>query len=422
MKNNSKKTSEDRVNIEPTEQLRRRVEADPQGTKRILALDGGGVFGVIEIAFLERIEEMLRQRYGKPDLVLSDYFDLIGGTSTGSIIATALALGMPMSRIKELYFESVKVIFRKPWFAIPLLTPRFDESGLMFMLNKILGDEELQSDKLKTGLVIVSKRIDTAAVWALSNNYKSKYWNDGPKNDKGDPDPIGNRYYRLKDIVRASTAAPTYFRPHCMNIIGKEDGLFCDGGVSPHNNPSLLMLMMAGIEGYNFNWPINRDQLMMISIGTGWLRPRIKVEEARRWFPFWFGIRTLRGLIWDGQVNALTMMQWLSNPRAPWWINGEIGSVGKQVLSGQGVEFLKFQRYDLPINPIDVNAEAGSQITDQYASAFTDMMNPAVMRPIYELAVKAAHGQVHPDGKVHPDDFPPGFDIAPPVAAQSAAA
>ena len=60
------------------------------GPKRILALDGGGVRGVLTIAFLERIEEILKQQTGKP-MRLADHFDLIGGTSTGSIIAVALA-------------------------------------------------------------------------------------------------------------------------------------------------------------------------------------------------------------------------------------------------------------------------------------------------------------------------------------------
>src|ERR1041384_3003048 len=68
------------------------------GPKRILSLDGGGVRGVISLAYLERIQAILRERHG-PGLRLCDYFDLIGGTSTGSIIATGLALGMPVDEL-----------------------------------------------------------------------------------------------------------------------------------------------------------------------------------------------------------------------------------------------------------------------------------------------------------------------------------
>ncbi|MFM7550941.1 MAG: patatin-like phospholipase family protein [Cyanobacteriota bacterium] len=62
------------------------------GPKRVLALDGGGVRGILTLGFLERIEWLLRQRHGgDPAFRLCDYFDLIAGTSTGSIIAALLA-------------------------------------------------------------------------------------------------------------------------------------------------------------------------------------------------------------------------------------------------------------------------------------------------------------------------------------------
>ena len=75
------------------------------GPKRLLALDGGGIRGLVTVGYLARIEALLRERHGRNDLVLADYFDLIGGTSTGSIIATGLALGWEVARIRELYLE-----------------------------------------------------------------------------------------------------------------------------------------------------------------------------------------------------------------------------------------------------------------------------------------------------------------------------
>jgi hypothetical protein len=59
--------------------------------KRILSLDGGGIRGILTLEFLGVIESMLRKRSGRDDFRLCDYFDLIGGTSTGSIIAAGLA-------------------------------------------------------------------------------------------------------------------------------------------------------------------------------------------------------------------------------------------------------------------------------------------------------------------------------------------
>jgi uncharacterized protein len=72
------------------------------GPKRILSLDGGGVRGAISIAFLERLEKIVEVIEGRPTL-LGDWFDLIGGTSTGAIIAGALALGYRAADIHELY-------------------------------------------------------------------------------------------------------------------------------------------------------------------------------------------------------------------------------------------------------------------------------------------------------------------------------
>ena len=75
----------------------------PGHPKRILALDGGGVRGALTLSYLARIESLLRARYGDSDLRLCDYFDLIGGTSTGAIIATGLAIGKTVAELQDLY-------------------------------------------------------------------------------------------------------------------------------------------------------------------------------------------------------------------------------------------------------------------------------------------------------------------------------
>ena len=138
--------------------LQSRLEPGP--TKRILALDGGGVRGLITLGILEAIERRLIVRSGRANLVLSDYFDLIAGTSTGSIIATGLAMGMKVSRLIDLYIAASPSIFpktrRKGWFV-----NKYDASPLEDLLEKIVGDEPLESDKLKTGLMICTKRMDT---------------------------------------------------------------------------------------------------------------------------------------------------------------------------------------------------------------------------------------------------------------------
>ena len=79
---------------------------EPGGTKRILALDGGGIRGALTLGYLQRIEDVLKEQSDdKENFRLSDYFDLIGGTSTGAIIASCLAIGMKVSQITDLYMK-----------------------------------------------------------------------------------------------------------------------------------------------------------------------------------------------------------------------------------------------------------------------------------------------------------------------------
>jgi len=115
-------------------------------TKRILALDGGGIRGALTLGFLEKMEAELRSQHANENLLLSDYFDLIGGTSTGSIIAGCLAIGMDVAEVKKKYLGIGAKIFskkRKRW--LPdlglgvryFLSANYDDSILERELKKM---------------------------------------------------------------------------------------------------------------------------------------------------------------------------------------------------------------------------------------------------------------------------------------------
>ena len=188
------------------------------GVKRVLALDGGGVKGIVSIAFLEKMETLLRERSGRGnDFRLCDYFDLVGGTSTGSLLATLIALGYPVADIKKMYLEWAPAIFRAPWFGFSLLGPRFSSRGLKKRARAVLKDRTLETADLKTGFAIIAKRVDTGSPWVLSNNPRSAYWND-----PDDRHFLGNRNYRLADLVCASAAAPSYFAPKRLRMVHQD--------------------------------------------------------------------------------------------------------------------------------------------------------------------------------------------------------
>ena len=89
-----------------------RDKLDKIGPRKLLALDGGGIRGVITLEILAEIERQLEKKLGRgDDFVLADYFDYIAGTSTGAIIGTCLALGMRVEEVARFYKESGPAMF-----------------------------------------------------------------------------------------------------------------------------------------------------------------------------------------------------------------------------------------------------------------------------------------------------------------------
>jgi len=168
---------------------------DPATTpKRILSLDGGGIRGILTLEYLSAIENMLKQRSGRQDFVLSEYFDLIGGTSTGSIIAAGLACGMSVDKLKELYRELGNQIFVSKFWKKGILAPKFASGPVQQALDAQLGaDTTLDSDRVLTGLMIMTKRLDTGSPWPLHNHPNARYAAQDGK-------------LLLSHVVRASTS------------------------------------------------------------------------------------------------------------------------------------------------------------------------------------------------------------------------
>src|SRR5262249_7283576 len=162
--------------------------------KRVLALDGGGVRGAITVAFLERIEALLSEHRGGQPVRLGEYFHLGGGTSTGSGIAGEMALCFSAHQVKKRYTELAPLAIENQRWTIAILRAKFNVHGLRSEIEKIVGDLELQSEELITGLCVVTKRMDTGSPWILANNPKAPYWNDGATHD-------GNKHYRLANLV-----------------------------------------------------------------------------------------------------------------------------------------------------------------------------------------------------------------------------
>lgn len=379
------------------------------GKKRMLALDGGGVRGMLTLGILMQLEDRLRKQHSNPNMVLADYFDMIGGTSAGAILATQLALGDEVEAVTSLFREMSPAIFTAPafWrqpqrlipFLGPLLVPQFDVRYLEKRLKKKLGDLRLGSPELKTGLCIVTKRIDTGSPWVLTNNPRSKFW--FAKMDR----MVANKEYRLVDVVRASAAAPHFFKPHKIKISmddKEKPGVFVDGGVSPFNNPALQLMMLAGLKGYGLEWPMGEENLFIVSVGTGGYRLRStgKGISARQ------AVSALSGMIGDGEALTLTLMQWMSASANPWKINSEIDDLSDHFLGqGQGLTkpLLRFKRYDAPLEPDWLKSQLNLEYSVEELNSLRDFTNPSNIDELFKIGSAAAATQVQIGH--FPDDF-----------------
>ena len=232
------------------------------GPKKILALDGGGIRGILTVEVLAKIEHMLRHNLGRGnDFVLADYFDFFAGTSTGAIIAACLSWRMSIDRIRDFYLQNGREMFDKASLLNRYYRHKFEDQKLSARLRQEFGAETtLGSEKIDGLLMMVLRNASTDSPWPISNNPRAKY-NDCAREDC-------NLGLPLWQLVRASTAAPTYFPPEVVRV-GQKEFIFVDGGITMYNNPAFQAFLMATVEAFNLNWPVGENDLLLVSVGTG---------------------------------------------------------------------------------------------------------------------------------------------------------
>lgn len=108
-----------------------------QFSHRMLALDGGGIRGLVTLGILEKIERLIAEQTGKK---LCEYFDYIAGTSTGAIIAAGLARGLTTADLIEFYKQSGKQMFEHS-FLIERLKYFYTADPLKEQLQDVFGKD-----------------------------------------------------------------------------------------------------------------------------------------------------------------------------------------------------------------------------------------------------------------------------------------
>jgi len=167
---------------------------------------------------------------------------------------------MSVDAVSKFYHESGPARFSRAGL-LKRFWYKFSDESLAGKLRSVLGEDTTLGDpKIRTLLMMVLRNATTDSPWPVSNNPYAKY-NDRRRDDC-------NLNLPLWKLVRASTAAPTYFPPE-MVTVGTKDFLFVDGGVTMYNNPAFHMFLMATLEPYKVQWPTGADRMLIVSAGTG---------------------------------------------------------------------------------------------------------------------------------------------------------
>ncbi|WP_265024398.1 patatin-like phospholipase family protein [Wolbachia endosymbiont (group A) of Eupithecia tripunctaria] len=222
--------------------------------KYILSVDGGGIRGIIPAIILAEIEKRAR----KP---IAEIFDLMAGTSTGGIVVAGLCKKdkpqYSANDLVEFYQEYGSYIFKSSFLRRSIFSwfncAQYSHKNIEFVLDKYFGDDTLQNTL--SNVLLTS--------YDIHNNHPFffKSW----KEDRN--------FIKLKDALRATTSAPTYFAPKYLKINHKEMVLV-DGGVFA-NNPAAC----AYASGKRL---FPNDDILLLSIGTGRTDRSIEYANSKR--------------------------------------------------------------------------------------------------------------------------------------------
>ena len=221
---------------------------------RILSIDGGGMRGVFPAHILKCVSERLEVR-------ARDHFQLIAGTSTGAIIAAAVACGIEPGEIVSMYLKHGQEIFRPMGRPLPriirsALSSLYDSTRLKGILKSIFGETKMGD--VQVPLLLPATDVGLGGVHVFKSSYS--------------PDFTRDRDVPVYEAVVASCSAPMYFDP-----VRVKEYLLADGGLWA-NNPSLAAVIDAQ---HRLN--AHLEYIRVLSLGTGYARESYGLGSNRRW-------------------------------------------------------------------------------------------------------------------------------------------
>ncbi len=243
--------------------------------KRILSIDGGGIRGIIPGMILVALEEKIQRATNNPNAYLTDYFDFFAGTSTGGILLSILLCPSDEDPTKQKYTarqaldvylkHGVEIFNAKPWRRFlgrfGLVSELYDATILEKVLYGYFGDKKL-SEMLRPCII-------TAYDIELRKNHlfrQQKAISHGASRD-----------FLIRDVCRATSAAPTYFAVAEIFSLAKTRYPLVDGGVFAHNPAlSALLELVKSYKTYRI------DDIWILSLGTGLSKISYNYEDFKK--------------------------------------------------------------------------------------------------------------------------------------------
>lgn len=258
----------------PRSESNSQTQFKKDGTYRVLCLDGGGAKGFYTLGVLKEVESVVGP--------LHECFDLIYGTSTGSIIAAMLGLGMNVDSIHAHYKTHVPAVMSK-WFA------RSRSSALKALAEDIF--KELEFDAFKTDIGIVSTKWEHEKPMIFKTNIAQAH---------GRKDTFKPGFgVKIADAVQASCSAFPFFLKTTIQTSAGDNFKLIDGGFCA-NNPTLYALADALVSVGK-----QRADVRVLSVGVGNYPPpkSIKMWIVKKLGP---GVELLQKTL---EVNTQSMDQ-----------------------------------------------------------------------------------------------------------------
>jgi patatin-like phospholipase/acyl hydrolase len=278
------------------------LKSDDAKPFRILSLDGGGIRGAFTAGFLACIEE----RTGHP---VGRHFDLIAGTSTGGIIAAALAFGEPARRVEDFYLNHGPLIFRRPWqkptdwYKKPVrwASRLYSRAADRIFYNRFRIDRhwarnsKYVAEDLKSALmeVFADKKLGQAQTRLLIPSVNAISGQPKVFKTSHSPHLFTDHDYKIVDVLLATTAAPTYFPAAAV----EPGSAYVDGGLWA-NNPSVVAIVEAMMIAERCKRPgidpaFSINSMVMLSIGTG--KPAVSTNplSTKAGIFWWMGNKLL---------------------------------------------------------------------------------------------------------------------------------